>query len=104
MKKKSKPKFNLSEVGRAIIDLELEKSKLNREKSMLVLNKSLLLYFTFLFTAVVGFVGNYIDKYLFNLLVIMGLCVLVIGIIPYIKTMRYEEKNINELISRLIKK
>ncbi len=94
-------KSTLSDIGRAIIDLEIEKSKLNREKSMLVLNKSLLLYFTFLFTAVVGFVGNYIDRYLFNVLVIMGLCVLIIGIVPYIKTMRYEEKNIDDLIDKL---
>ena len=98
---KSESRHKLSDVGRAIIDLEIEKSKLNREKSMLVLNKSLLLYFTFLFTAVVGFVGNYIDRYLFNVLIIMGLCVLIIGIIPYIRTMRYEEKNIDELIDKL---
>ncbi|MDP2750808.1 MAG: hypothetical protein Q8O89_08310 [Nanoarchaeota archaeon] len=98
---KSGAKQKLSDIARAIIDLEIEKSKLNREKSMLVLNKSLLLYFTFLFTAVVGFVGDYIDKSLFNILILMGLCVLIIGIIPYIKTMRHEESNIDELIKTL---
>ena len=89
----------LSNAERAIVDLEIEKSKLNREKSMLVLNKSLILYFGFLLISIVGFVNNYITQSLFNILIIMGLIVLVIGIVPYIKTMREEERHINKMIS-----
>lgn len=89
----------LSAAERAIIDLEIEKSKLNREKSMLVLNKALLLYFGFLLIGILGFVNRYIDRFMFNLLILMGLIVLVVGIIPYIRTMREEERNINRMIS-----
>ncbi len=89
----------LSSSERAIVDLEIEKSKLNREKSMLVLNKALILYFGFLLISIVGFVNGYITQSLFNLLIIMGLIVLVIGIVPYIKTMREEERHINKMIS-----
>ena len=89
------------DVERAIIDLEIEKSKINREKSLLVLNKALLLYFTFLFLSILGLVYGYIGKYLFNVLIIMGLLVLIIGIIPYVKTMQAEETNIDRLIANL---
>lgn len=89
------------DVERAIIDLEIEKSKINREKSLLVLNKALLLYFTFLFLSILGLVYSYIGKYLFNVLIIMGLIVLIIGIVPYVKTMQSEETNIDRLIVNL---
>ena len=101
MKTNKKDDQNLSSIERAIIDLEIEKSKLNREKSMLVLNKALMIYFVFLFMSIVGYVNNYIGKSLFNYLILMGLCVLVIGIIPYIKTMQDEERNMNEMIYKL---
>ncbi len=86
---------------RAIIDLQIEKSKINREKSLLVLNKALLLYFTFLFLSILGLVYGYIGKYLFNILIIMGLLVLIIGIVPYVKTMQAEETNIERMIASL---
>ena len=104
MKQVNKTAFqdqSLPSIDRAIIDLEIEKSKLNREKSMLVLNKSLTIYFIFLFISILGYVNNYINKSLFNILIVMGLCVLLIGIIPYIKTMQEEERNLNDMIYQL---
>lgn len=90
-------------ISKEVIDLEVEKSRLNREKSMLVMNKSLILYFVFMFVAVLGFINGYIRKPLLNVLVIMGLCVLIIGTVPYVKTMHSEEKRLNELVQRLRK-
>ena len=71
---------------------------------MLVLNKSLLLYFTFIFIAVIGFIGEYISRQFLNILILMGLCVLVIGVLPYIKTMKKEQETLNKLLSELRKK
>ena len=90
-------------VTREVIDLEVEKSRLNREKSILVMNKSLILYFAFMFVAVLGFINQYINRTLLNVLVIMGLCVLIIGTVPYVRTMHSEEKRLNDLIDRLTK-
>ena len=89
------------DLTREIIDLEVEKSRLNREKSMLVMNKSLILYFFFMFVAVLGFINGYITRTLLNILIVMGLCVLIIGTLPYIKTMHTEEKRLNGLIKTL---
>ena len=92
---------DLEPIEREIIDLELEKSRIDREKSMLVLNKGLFLYFCFLFVAVVGFVNGYLSKNLLNILIIMSLAVIVIATLPYIRTMHREEKRLVNLIEHL---
>lgn len=93
----------LSDTKKEIIEVEIEKSRLDREKSMLVLNKSMFLYFSFLFIGVLGFINGYLTKYLLNVLVAMGLCVLVIGTLPYIRTMYVEDKNLSNIIEDLKK-
>ncbi len=90
-------------LNKEVIHLEVEKSRLNREKSMLVMNKALILYFVFMFVAVLGFINKYIGRGMLNALIIMGLCVLVIGTIPYVRTMHQEEKRLNDLIHKLTK-
>ena len=91
----------LSPLDKEIIELELEKSRIDREKSMLVLNKGLFLYFSFLFVAVMGFINGYLSKDLLNILIIMSLCVIIIATLPYIKTMHKEEKRLEILIDDL---
>lgn len=85
-------------------DIVIEKSRLNREKSTLVLNKSMLLYFTFLFVGVIGFIYGYITSFWLNILIIMGLCVLVIGTLPYIRIIYEEEKKLDKVLEELRKK
>ena len=92
---------NLSSAEQTIINLEVEKSRINREKSILVMNKSLVLYFVFMFVAILGFINGYINRTLLNVLIVMGLCVLVIGTVPYVKTMHAEEKRLNDLIEKI---
>ena len=91
----------LSPIDKEIIELELEKSRIDREKSMLVLHKGLFLYFCFLFVAVMGFINGYLSKDLLNILIIMSLCVIIIATLPYIKTMHKEEKRLETLIDDL---
>jgi len=85
-------------------DIIIEKSRLNREKSMLVLNKSLLLYFTFLFVGIMGFVYGFVTNFWLNLLIIMGLCVLIIGTLPYIRVIYEEEKKLDKALEDLRKR
>jgi hypothetical protein len=77
---------------------ELEKSRMRRENAMLLLNKSLIFYFAYLIIGILGFVNHYIDPNILNVLVLSGLAVLVIGTIPFVRTMRKEEDNINEIM------
>ena len=94
-----KPK--LTEIDEKIIDLEIEKSKIHREDSLLVLNKALFLYFSFLILAIVGKVNEVITDNLFNFLIMAGIVILVIGIVPYLRFMREEGRKIESLIQKL---
>ncbi|MBI2664360.1 hypothetical protein HYX10_03390 [Candidatus Woesearchaeota archaeon] len=82
------------------VRMVIEYSRMNREKSLLVLDKSLLMYFSFLFVGVVGFVTGYFDENFLNVMVILSFGVLAVGIIPYLVTMHKEEKRIKTLIKK----
>lgn len=84
-----------------IIYLEIEKSRINREKSKLVMDKSLMLYFTFMVVGILGFAGGFIDSFLLNVMVICGIIILVVGTIPYVIITQKEEKKINEFLEKL---
>lgn len=84
-----------------IIYLEIEKSRINREKSRIVLNKSLSLYILFMIVGVIGFISDYIDSRMLNILIIAGIVVLVIGTIPYLFITHKEEKKINDFLGKL---
>ena len=84
-----------------LIYLEIEKSRIKREKSRIVLNKSLFLYIAFLIVGVVGFAFDYLDSLLLNTLIIVGIFILVVGTLPYIIVVSNEEKKINEMIKKL---
>ena len=84
-----------------IIYLELEKSRISREKAKLVLDKSMALYVVFLLVAVLGFVFKYIDHVILNVLVVLGICVLVLGSIPYLIVVYNEEKKIKDWLEGL---
>ena len=78
-----------------IIYLEVERSRINREKARIVLNMGLLLYFGFLIAGIVGFAFGYIDSFLLNILVICGIVILVVSTVPYLIIIHREEKLIN---------
>jgi len=80
------------------IYLEIEKSKIQREKASIVLNKNIMLFFCFLFIGVIGFVFEYIESFLLNVLVIIGILILLLGTIPYVIITNNEEKKIDELL------
>ena len=80
------------------IYLELERSRIQREKASIVLDKSIMLFFCFLFIGVLGFVFEYIDSFLLNALVIIGILILLLGAIPYVLISGKGEKKIDELL------
>jgi len=93
----------LSKKETELIYLEIEKSRINREKSKAVLDKSFMLYFAFLVVGVIGFATNQITPIVLNVLVICGFFILVIGTIPYVIITTREDKFINEKIDKLKK-
>ncbi|MFW5852457.1 MAG: hypothetical protein ACOCUR_00330 [Nanoarchaeota archaeon] len=100
-KKKSSDGGKLTVKSSMIFEMELELSKMKREKSIIVLNKAIFLYFFFIFLAVISLLTGF--KSFFDLLVVMGLLTIIIGSVPYIRTMYVEEQNLKEMIARLKK-
>ncbi len=84
-----------------MINLEIQKAKLNVEKSTLIFNKGILLYFSFLFVGVLGFIQGYINQFSLNIIIIMGMVALIIGAIPYLLTTKREERKFNDLLDLL---
>jgi hypothetical protein len=80
------------------IYLEIERSKLKRERDRVVMEKSIFLYFLFMMVAILGFVFKYIDILYANLLVVFGIIVLLIGVIPYTIRAHKDEKFIDSLL------
>src|SRR3989338_7650817 len=93
--KKKEQKGALNDAQTSIL---LESSRMNREKSLLVLDKSLLMYFSFIFVGVVGFVSGYFDSKFLNIMVVLSFGVLAVGVVPYLITMHNEEKRLNSPI------
>jgi hypothetical protein len=84
-----------------IVDLEIKKSDIRREKSKLVLDKCVWLYFLFMIIGVLGFIYGYVDTKMLNFLIIASFIILIIGTLPYVKTISREEKLIDEIINKL---
>lgn len=98
------PKENLKKLTpkkTEVIYLEIEKSRISREKSKLVLDKSFVLYFSFLVVGIIGFAFNYITSLVLNIMIISGIVILVVGTFPYVFIIHKEEKRIDELLMEL---
>lgn len=80
-----------SDVDKEITYLEMERSRIDREKSKLVLNMGLVLYFGFLIAGVIGFAFKYIDSRFLNVLVISGIVILIVSTLPYLIIIHREE-------------
>lgn len=85
------------------ITLEIERSRLLRQESMFVMNKSLVMFFVFMFAALLGFSANHISRGYFNLLLIMGMIVVIIGFIPYLSANVLTNARIKRLIEKIEK-
>ena len=96
------PKRKLSEAEKQIIMLRIEKVKMQRERSLLILNKAIMLFFAFLGIALVGVVNKIITPFQLNMLFIIGILALVVGVLPYGMITRKEEKELEKTIDELI--
>lgn len=94
-------KRDLTPIDKEIYSLELEKVRLNREKTLIVLDKGLMLYFVFILTAVLGYINHLVTPKILNLLIVLSFGVLSIILISYVRNFSLEEKTVNSLIREL---
>jgi len=90
-------------VNEKLVDLMIERGKMNREQSTLIIDKGIMIYFVFLVIAVIGLITNYLSLINFMILIILAFLILIITSIPYIRSLVSEKKKLDELID-LVKK
>jgi len=96
------PKRKLGEAEKQSLLLSIERMKLEREKTLLILGASIILFFAFLVVAVVGVLNGLINRKMLNVLVIVGFASLVVGIIPYARFVMTEQKSLENTLKELI--
>lgn len=94
-------KSRLSSKEQQKIALQIEKSKMKRDKSVVILNRGLIIYFCIILMAVFGFVNNYFSKITLNALIISAVLMLTAASIPFIASMYRDEKDIEDMIKNL---
>ncbi len=87
--------------GQSLIYLEIERSKLSREKGRLALITGLLLYVGLTLAGVVGFAFDYISLTMLYVFIFLAIIVLALGTIPYILIIRREDTVINHYLGKL---
>ncbi len=97
------PKRRLSEVEKQLIFILIEKSKLQRERSMSLLNKGFMTFITFLVIAYLSKTGNLVSQVYINALFIFGIVVLVIVTLTYLNAISKEEKTLDNLLNSFLK-
>ncbi|MDD5086875.1 MAG: hypothetical protein PHV16_03920 [Candidatus Nanoarchaeia archaeon] len=97
------PKRRLSEVEKQLIFILIEKSKLQRERSMSLLNKGFMTFIAFLVVAYLSKIGNLVSPVYTNILFVFGIVVLVVVTLTYITTLAREEKILNNLLNSFLK-
>ena len=81
--------------------LKIEKVKLQRQRSILILNKSVMLFFAFLAVAVIGVINKIVTTTQLNILVVIGILALFVGVLPYSISSRKEEDELEKTIDEL---
>ncbi len=97
------PKRRLSDVEKQLIFVLIEKNKLQRERSMAILNKGFMAFMIFIVIAYLSRTSNIIPELYVNILFIFSIVVLVVVVITYQTTMSKEEKVLDNLLDSFIK-
>ena len=97
------PKRKLSEIEKQLIFILIEKSKVQRELSMTILNKGFLFFAAFVVVAYLSRVNNFISEFYINLLFVLGVIVLVVSMIVYQTAVVKEKKILNKLLDSFLK-
>jgi len=94
----------LTDAEKQAIMIEIEKSKISREKASVIMNRGFILYFSFLIIGFTAYINDYITRDVLNLLVLGGFIVLIIGAVPYMQGMRKAEKALDDLLKYIFNK
>ena len=97
------PKRKLSEIEKQLIFILIEKSKIQRERSMAILNKGFMIFFAFVIVAAMSNIFEIIDKIYITYLFLFSITVLIVAAYTYQSAVKKEEKTLDALLDSFLK-
>jgi len=97
------PKRKLSEMEREVILILIEKSKIQREQSMTILNKGFLIFVAFIILAYLSRLTNFLSESYISILFIFGIIILIISMMTYQSAINKEKKILDSLLDSFLK-
>ncbi len=90
-----------SQISDKLIALKIEKARMSREESKLILDKGITMYLLFLLISVVGLITRYLELTNFLILICMAFLVLIVTSLPYLRNITIEKKDFDNLIKEV---
>lgn len=97
------PNRKLSEIEKQMIFILMEKSKIKRERSMIILNKGFLIFFGFIIIASISQIDDFVPKIYINILFLFGIIVLIVSAALYHTAISEEEKALDGMLNSFLK-
>lgn len=101
LKEQSKNKKEFSLLDSAVINLIVEKTKLNKEKYSLILSKTVIVYVIIIAVSMFSAIYKYISKELLSAALIVGTLLLFIVYLYVIEHFNKMDRDIDEVVSLL---
>ena len=97
------PNRRLSDIEKQMVFILIEKSKIKRERSMIILNKGFLIFFAFIIIAALVKINEIIPQIYLNIIFLFGIAVLIIAVMLYHGVISEEEKNLDNLLESFLR-
>ena len=97
------PNRKISDIEKQMIFILIEKSKVKRERSMIILNKGFLIFFAFIIITALAKLNEFIPQAYLNMLFLFGIGVLIVAVMLYHSVISEEEKNLDKLLESFLK-
>ncbi len=95
---------HVSDVEKELIHVKLEKLRLDRERSVLILNFGIVIYFIFLVLSLLGYINQFLSVFFLNIIIVGAILILIVSVFPYARAMKTEEDEMLQLIDSLTKR
>ncbi len=99
---KTLPKRSISEIEKQLIFILIEKSKIQRERSLMTVNQGFLFFFAFVILAALSKINETIPESYLWILFLLGIIVLIITVISYQSTIKKEEQTLDALLDSFL--
>ncbi len=96
------PNRKISDIEKQMIFILIEKSKVKRERSMIILNKGFLIFFAFIIITALVRLNEIIPQAYLNIVFLLGIVVLIIAVMLYHGVISEEERNLDRLLESFL--